>query len=135
MSRRTFILIVLLASGCTDPVPQIGSPFHPDTDLTQFSDKDLCRCYEWISCIVVHQEKDLARLESEWVGLSKMIAYNKRECRERLEKNKAAEARLHSEIMRRGLNVEFGMPIKEMEPMQSFGLRWEVPGFGPFWAP
>ena len=34
MSRRTFILIVLLASGCTDPVPQIGSPFHPDTDLT-----------------------------------------------------------------------------------------------------
>jgi hypothetical protein len=126
------MITLLLIYGCANPVPQAGSPFHPETDLKCLSDGELQNYYIFSCDIIENQERDLEILESGTAGLAYSLSFDKNECRERMEKNKSAKNRLYTEIIRRGLipksNPEFN---HRMEPMISFGVNnFSVPKLG-----
>ncbi len=99
-----FFLTVVFLGACSSPE---GTVFHPDTDLTQFSDQKLFNAYQSLQIVIERDEKELAAAEAgdiKQVGLAGILTAGVQ--REDLEKNKGTMRRILKELRRRDITPQ-----------------------------
>jgi len=136
--KKLIVIAVVFILGCdantfTETGPRLGSIFHPETNLVQFSDLELLNEYESLLIAIDYYEADLAKLEAGEVRPETRLAaslpgINKTTIQAGLEEKKHIQEKTLKEIQRRGLtplehqeldteNLRFGL---------SLGLRWDT---------